>query len=889
MSWLRALTETARAGLKIERTRLEPLVALRGAAGLAIVIAVSVWAVGPVAAVSSAFGAFQAAIATFQRSWRPRPELALASGTSLAVTTFLGYLTISRPVLFLALLALWAFLAGLTWAAGPTIGLIASSNVAMMLVTVTLPTSVAQAAGHGLIMIIGGMVQAALIVLFPIRRWGAHRDALADALAGEADYARRLRHDPVAPFDPEPLMEARNAAAVTRRQARTRPAELHGTRGLAERIRPVLASLADPAVGVPEEGPERARVRELLGASGAILDAAAHAIRHGEPVDLPPAAAAAFRTPDTSAILSGPAKRAATRLAALLEDVVETAGASRTPVSLAAPPDMAGAAPPDAGAAAAPDAGEGTSGAWTESQGLGTSGAAEGSAGAAAMASSDGAQAASGARMASAEPGASDSATAPATRAAPVPASPAVGAPPGPGPQHHGARPAAAGPEDTGTEGTDTEGTDTEVTVIKDADPEGARAERAHPDGTHSDTRPIVLVRPTLLGLVPEAVKSVRKEIRRGSPVLRHALRVTVVACVGYLIGEALPLGHGYWAPLTSVMIMRPDFSQTYSRAVGRLAGTLVGVAVATAIVQLTDLGPYLSGALAVVCAGLMYLLMRSGQVAAQACVAAYVVFLLGMGGEEWTQTVPERVLLTLIGGILAMLSYAVYPAWETPRLRTRLADWLLQNGRYAAAVVGSYAAPAGRTSSDVREALLAARDARIGWHQASARARTEPVRHRGLSRAAADDAAEALAQMARVAMLMEAHLPERGTTPVPAAARLAEALRTSTEQGAKAVRERRVPKWDAVRAVLDEWDGEGVPDRVVRRGAGLLLGTLDELSDALDTSAPPMSLDGTGTRATGTEGTAGTEADTGIGTGGGSRGPGIADGPRNPEGPAAR
>ncbi|WP_312870381.1 FUSC family protein [Streptomyces himalayensis] len=824
MSWLRALTETARAGLKIERTRLEPLVALRGAAGLAIVIAVSVWAVGPVAAVSSAFGAFQAAIATFQRSWRPRPELALASGTSLAVSTFLGYLTISHKGLFLALLVLWSFLAGLAWAAGPTIGLIASSNVAMMVITVTLPTSVAQAAGHALIMVFGGMVQAALIVLFPVRRWGAHRDALADALAGEADYARRLRHDPVAPFDPGPLMEARNAAAVTRRQARTRPAELHGTRGLAERIRPVLASLADPAVGVPEEGPERARVRDLLAASGAILDAAAHAIRHGAPVDLPPTAADAFRTPDTAAVLSGPAKRAATRLAALLEDVVETAGASRTPVALTAPTASAASATPEA---AGPDAHTG-------------------------------------------------------------PPRPAKG---------------------IGTER---------------AHPQGVSTERAHPDGSQSDTRPIVLVRPTLIGLIPEALESVRKEFRRGSPVLRHALRVTAVAGAGYLIGDALPLGHGYWAPLTSVMIMRPDFSQTYSRAVGRLAGTLVGVAVATGIGQIADLGPYVSGALAVVCAGLMYLLMRSGQFAAQACVAAYVVFLLGMGGEEWTQTVPERVLLTLLGGVLAMLAYAVYPAWETPRLRTRLADWLLENGRYAAAVVGRYAAPAGRTSPDVRETLLAARDARIAWQQASARARTEPVRHRGLSRAAADDAEEALAQMARVAMLMEAHLPERGTTPVPAAGRLAEALRTSTEHGAKAVRERRVPNWDSVRAALDEWDGEGVPDRVVRRGAGLLLETLDELSNALDTTANPMSLDGTGGTGagSGTAGTGsgvgtgsgagtgsgtrtgsgtetgsgtGTETGTGSGTGTGTgtrqrpNGPGNADGPRNPEDPAAR
>ncbi|RZB17981.1 hypothetical protein StrepF001_19625 [Streptomyces sp. F001] len=324
MSWFRALRKAARSGLSVQRTRLEPLLALRGAAGLAITVWVSMWALGPEAAVSSAFGAFQAAIATFQRSWRPRPELALASGTSLAVSTFLGYLTISHLALFVALLVLWTFAAGLTWAAGPTAGLIASSNVAMMLVTVTLPTSVAQAAGHAAMMIFGGLVQAALIVLVPVRRWGRHRDALADALAAEADYARRLRHDPVAPFDPCPDGGPRSGRRDPR-QARRRPAELHGARGLAERIRPVLASLADPAVGVPEEGRARDLVRELLGAAATILDAAAGAIRRGDPVELPPAAVAAFSTPATGAVLTGPAHRAASRLGRLLGDVVETA------------------------------------------------------------------------------------------------------------------------------------------------------------------------------------------------------------------------------------------------------------------------------------------------------------------------------------------------------------------------------------------------------------------------------------------------------------------------------------------------------------------------------------------------------------------------------------
>ncbi|MFH9465755.1 FUSC family protein [Streptomyces clavifer] len=690
MSWLRALKGTARSGLSIERQRLEPLVALRGAAGLALVVGLSLALFGPVIAASSAFGAFQAAIATFERSWRPRPVLALISGTSLAVSTFVGYVSITQPVVFLVLLAVWTFVAGMTWAVGPTAGILAGSNVAIMLVTITLPGSVADAAAHAAMMAFGGLVQAALIVLFPVRRWGAQRDALADALAAEAGYARRLRHDPVAPFDPVPLMTARSAAAITPREARRLPVELHGARGVAERLRPVLASLADPALGVPGDGLERVWVNELLGAAGSVLDAAARAVRHGEPVHLAATDLGVLGTPDNEVILAGPPRRAADRLDALLADVIEIA------------------------------------------EGAGT----------------------------------------------------------------------------------------------------------REPAGHTADTRR----RPSLLRLVPVALAAMRRELRRESPVLRHAVRLSAVATLGFLLGAALPLGHGYWAPMAAVMAMRPDFSQTYSRAVARFGGTVVGVALATGLVQAVEPGVTLAAVLAVICAWLMYLLMRTGYAVSQACVSAYVVFLLGMAGEDWSQTVLERVVLTLAGGLLAMVSYAVYPAWETPRLRNRLARWLVTDARYAATVLDGYADPAARSNADVRKALLATREARVAWQEALATARHEPVRHRGISRAAADEAQHALSQFGRVTMLLEAHLPTGTAAPVPGAAELAATLRRVTEQGAKAVRERRVPDWEPVRQVLAGWDApedrRGAappPDAFVRSGAAMLLEALEDFARGLD------------------------------------------------------
>ncbi|MFE5046257.1 FUSC family protein [Streptomyces sp. NPDC056637] len=695
MRWLRAFGEVVRSGLRIEETRLEPLLALRTAAGVAIVIGPALWLISPAYAASAALGAYSAGGATFQRTWRPRKVIALSAGAGLALSTFVGYLAAGRLVTFLPLLAVWGFVAGMAWAVGSTAGIVAATTVGSMLVTVTLPTSVGRALEHAGVIALGGVVQAMLILLFPIRRWGAHRDALADALAAVADYARRLRHDPTAPFDPEPLMTARDAAAVTPSQARTRPPVLHGPRGLAERIRPVVAVLADPDVGAPAEGPGRDRARELLDAAADVLDVAARSIRRGIPAEVPPRSADVLRVDEEHEVLEGPARQAAERLVELLGEALEIAGSGG------------------------------------------------------------------------------------------------------------GKRPTQPGPA-------------------------GSQ----------------FLVRPTMFRLVPVVVRAVRRELRGDSPVFRHAVRLAAVATLGYLIAAQLALGHGYWAPIASVMVMRPDFHRTYARAVARLAGTLAGVALATGMVRALGPDAHVFGALAVVSAGLSYTLSRTGYAYSQCFTAAYVVFLLGMGGQAWEQTVPERVVLTLLGGALAMLAYVVFPAWETPRLAGRLADWLAANGRYAAAVLRNYAEPTREHHGDMRRALLASREARAAWQEAYDRARQEPVRPRGLTSREAEEAQEALKGFGRAAMLMESDVAGADSRFVPEAERFADALEADTAQAAVDVREHRNPDWGRVEEALHAWEGAADGDRspVVRRGAELQKRALEDLATAV--SRTPLERD---------------------------------------------
>lgn len=695
MTWPRAFGEALRSGLLIEETRLEPLLALRTAAGVAIVIGPALWLGSPAYAASAALGAYSAGGATFQRTWRPRKVIALGTGAGLALSTLVGYLAAGRLVTFLPLLALWTLVAGLAWAVGSTAGIVAATTVGSMLVTITLPTSIGRALEHAGIIALGGVAQAVLILLFPIRRWGAHRDALADALAAVADHARQLRHDPTAPFDPEPMMTARDAATVTPSQARTRPTILHGPRGLAERILPAIAALADPDIGAPAEGPGRDRARELLDAAADVLDAAARSIRHGIPVEVSPKTVDVLRGDEEHEVLEGPALQAAERLEGLLGEVLEIA----------------------------------------------ESGNARGRT-----------------------------------------------------PTPHGS------------------------------------------EGAH------FLVRPTMFRLVPVMVRAVRHELRHDSPVFRHAVRLAAVATLGYLIAARLPLGHGYWAPITSVMVMRPDFHRTYARAVARLAGTLVGVALATGVVRALGPDAHVFGALAVVSAGLSYTLIRTGYAYSQCFTAAYVVFLLGMGGQAWEQTVPERMLLTLLGGALAMLAYAVFPAWETPRLPGRLADWLAANGRYAAAVLRSYAEPTRERRAEMRSAQLASRKVRAAWQEAYGRAKQEPVRPRGLTSREAKEAQEALEGFDRAATLMENHIPQADNPFALEAEGLAEALETDTAQAATDMREHRNPDWGRVEKVLKAWKGASARSPALRREAELQKRALEDLATAV--SRTPLERD---------------------------------------------
>ncbi|GAB2700041.1 FUSC family protein [Kitasatospora kifunensis] len=746
MPWIDALRSTARTGLHVDHTLTNPKRALRGALAVGLVLFPTLALGGPRMATSAAMGAFIAGTATFQRSFRPRPSLAVAAGIGLGVSTFTGYLAVSVPGLFPVVLALWALLAGLAWAVGPTGGVVAATTVSVMLVVVQLPVSVGTALGHALLCALGGAVQAALIALWPIDSWRAQRDALADAYASLADYARGLREDPTTPVDPEPLMLARHASEVTPWQDRHRPPELRGLRGLAETMRPALTALADPRGGAPDEGPEREWVRELLAAAAETLDALARAIRSGEQLHLP-------RSAPVLALGGHPGEASAEVLP------VEVLPVEVLPVGVlpadGSPCEVPAVSPPLHGPA----------------------------------------------RVAARR------LTALLGRAVDI--------------LDHAAHHTITAVGSVSTSGT----------------PPRRRVGGA-------------LLRPSLFGMVPLVLRAVRRQLRPGSPVLRHAVRLATVVTIAHLIADLAGLHRGYWAPLTAAMVIRPDFGQTFSRGVARLAGTTLGVALTTVVVELLHPGPWWSAGLAVLCIGGAYLTNRTGYAVMTACVSSYVVLLLGLQGGHPLTTAVDRVGLTLLGGAVALLTFALFPTWASTRLGDLLADWIAASGVYCAAVLTVFGEPAAHGAQEVRSALLDSRDARAELRLAVERAEVEPV-GQALPTVPAkqlEKARAAVGLLGRAGLLLEAQLPDRDAEPVPGAAPFAAALVDATAVAAGAVREGRAVDFSRLRAAQQAWDRQlrqaaaqappesAFADRLdlLRAASRLLLQALADLERAL-------------------------------------------------------
>jgi uncharacterized membrane protein YccC len=298
------------------------------------------------------------------------------------------------------------------------------------------------------------------------------------------------------------------------------------------------------------------------------------------------------------------------------------------------------------------------------------------------------------------------------------------------------------------------------------------------------------------------AIAAIRAQLSLRSAVFRHALRVAVASAAATAIMLWLDLPHGIWLPMTTLVVVQPEFGGTFARALERTAGTMAGAATAGLLLS-TLHGPM---ALELAVTGLLFaafFVQRRRRGLGVTLLTPLIVLLLATSvGSPWLDTL-YRVLYTIAGAALGLIAgYLLWPEWERQRVPDQLANAIRANRRYMLQVLQALtgaATPPEALGETRRQAEIATGNAEAGFQ----RLLTEPRKHRG-GIALAFALITYVQRLERHLIALAAHI---GIVTLPSAdlTELAARLGSTQEAIAAAILESRAPE---LCPSFDEWLG---------------------------------------------------------------------------------
>ncbi|MGD4884439.1 FUSC family protein, partial [Xanthomonas citri pv. citri] len=170
---------------------------------------------------------------------------------------------------------------------------------------------------------------------------------------------------------------------------------------------------------------------------------------------------------------------------------------------------------------------------------------------------------------------------------------------------------------------------------------------------------------------------TLRANLDLSSVAFRHALRCGVCLALAIAFQRWQQIPHGFWIPMTTAIVLKPDFGGTFSFGALRVAGTFVGLLLATLLAHLAMDGASIRMALlALFCLGFR-LLTQVNYGIGVAFLTGMLVLLLSFEGVAPGEAVGARLQATVAGSALALVAYALWPTRERRQIRASLAQLL--------------------------------------------------------------------------------------------------------------------------------------------------------------------------------------------------------------------
>jgi len=212
------------------------------------------------------------------------------------------------------------------------------------------------------------------------------------------------------------------------------------------------------------------------------------------------------------------------------------------------------------------------------------------------------------------------------------------------------------------------------------------------------------------------------------SAVCRHAIRLAVAVAVAEFVSRKLEAPRAYWLPMTTVLVLKPEFTVTFTRGLLRIAGTVAGLLLATEMFHFLPTGKAVEIALI---AAFVFLLRWVGPAnygIFGVAVSALVVLMIAFTGVSPKDVILLRGINTVAGGLLALAAYAAWPTWERTQAAILIARLLEAYRAYFSAVLDEVTrTDDGSSPHRMDKTRLAARLARSNAVASVDRMRAEP------------------------------------------------------------------------------------------------------------------------------------------------------------------
>lgn len=182
----------------------------------------------------------------------------------------------------------------------------------------------------------------------------------------------------------------------------------------------------------------------------------------------------------------------------------------------------------------------------------------------------------------------------------------------------------------------------------------------------------------------------IREHLTPKSALFRHAVRMSLVLCIGYAIIQFFQLDRGYWILLTSLFVCQPNYNATRRRLTLRVSGTIIGILIGFPILYFV---PSIEGQLVlIVITGTLFFAFRTIQYAhATLFITLLVLLSFNLLGEGYDVALP-RIIDTLIGCAIAWFAVSfIWPDWKFRQLPVVIQKTMTNNCYYLDAILIQY------------------------------------------------------------------------------------------------------------------------------------------------------------------------------------------------------